>query len=183
MSKLVSNFSTVGAIKFPEFLGRQVHMHEFNIDNPSMPIGFEDYLEVVNSLCESVSGTAYLTVDEKIVQSGNSHRRGGAHLDGRWMPDLGTHKGGGHVQAGVNNPLIVASSVEGCVAYGGEFEGVPKEDGDLEHIRDQLGKGEVLKCNQGYLLSPDCVHESIPLLHTTKRSFIRIALEDAQDDL
>ena len=71
--------------------------------------------------------------------------------------------------------IIVAASEPGCIVYDGTFHGEPASDGDLEHIRDQLGKGYLLPANRGYLLSPDCVHESMIFYTPTKRTFLRVA--------
>lgn len=73
-------------------------------------------------------------------------------------------------------PVIVASTVEGCRAWEGEFDAEPQNDGDLSHIWDQLGEGQILKPNWAYLLSPDCIHESMIFEKPTQRQFIRMAL-------
>ena len=70
--------------------------------------------------------------------------------------------------------VIVASSVSGCKAWKGFYKGEPKNDGDLSDLH--LGDGVVLPANTGYLLSPDCIHESMIFNKPTKRSFLRIAL-------
>ena len=147
--------------------------------------GYEDYQEVVAGLCKAVGITAneaHMTVDEKIVQPGMSQRRPGAHVDGRFLKEANTWGPPPPTRAHYCNELplprmtiIVAASVPGCTVYPGEFQGQPKSDGDLEHIRPQLGRGEILSPDQGYLLSPDCVHESMIFDRPTKRTFLRIA--------
>ncbi len=101
--------------------------------------------------------------------------------------------------------VIVAASVPGCRVWRGQFDGVPASDGDLSQLalgkgeihnsacgrsditRDlfrarrnlsqlALGKGEILSANVGYLLSPDCVHESVIQQQSIQRTFLRIAL-------
>jgi len=72
--------------------------------------------------------------------------------------------------------VIVVASAVGCRAWRGVFDGRPAPDGDLSHIADQLGNGEILPANTGYLLSPDCVHESMILENPTQRTLLRIAL-------
>jgi hypothetical protein len=71
--------------------------------------------------------------------------------------------------------IIVAATVEGCRAWTGDFRGAPAEDGDLSHIADQLDAGAVLPANRGFLLSPDCVHESMLFDQPTQRQFLRLA--------
>lgn len=81
-------------------------MHSFDLSAPKMRDGFEDYLDIVMALCESAgakSGTAHMTVDEKVVVAGRSQRRPGPHVDGVFMPDkfhpvrnaMGSWGGGG----------------------------------------------------------------------------------------
>jgi hypothetical protein len=76
------------------------------------------------------------------------------------------------VRAGVVNGLPDGYSGELC--HECSLWMCEKEDGDLSHL--VLGEGEILPANVGYLLSPDCVHESMILGADTKRTFLRIAL-------
>jgi hypothetical protein len=182
------------------FNRRQVYMHSFDIGFPVFPIELEDYAEPVKALLRAAtvrSGTAHMTVDEKHVAAGASQRRPGPHVDGCYRPGApnpryagapgswGSGGGGGGWLHNCNNvaaerpgrmPVIVAASVPGCRVWTGKFDGEPRDDGDLEHIRDQLGDGEVLEAGVGYLLSADCVHESMLMDRGVDRTFLRIAL-------
>jgi hypothetical protein len=188
MSVLNSDYRPLGPVTLP-FAGRQKYMHSFDLAAPVMAAGYEDYMEPVVALCKAagaVSGTAHMTVDEKIIAAGMSQRRPKPHVDGCFYPAMNRWGGGG---GGWNHycnntggsplrrmPVIVAASVAGCRAWRGQFDGLPDEGGDLSHISDQLGMGEVLPPNAGFLLSPDCVHESMLFDRPTQRSFLRIAL-------
>lgn len=181
---LNSNYRKICPVVLP-YAVRQKYMHTFDLAAPVMADGFEDYLEPVLSLCAAagaVSGLAHMTVDEKIVQAGMSQRRPRPHVDGCFMPANMSwgHPGWAH---GCNNiPLhdfrrmsvIVASSVVGCRAWRGIFDALPAKDGDLSWL--SLGDGEVLDANEGYLLSADCVHESMIQPANVARTFLRIAL-------
>jgi hypothetical protein len=172
------------------YKGRQKYMHSFDLSNPKMSEGFEDYLEIVKGLCAAagvIQGTAHMTVDEKIVRAGMSQRRPKPHVDGCFIPSIGDwgHGGGGGWLHGCNNisidvpkrmAVIVAANEIGCKVWEGLFKGDPKNDGDLSHIVGQLGEGKVLTPGVGYYLSPDCVHESMILDKDTQRTFLRIAL-------
>jgi hypothetical protein len=162
-------------------------MHAFDLADPVMRAGFEDYAESVRALCRSAgatSGTAYMTVDEKIVQPGWSQRRPKPHVDGVFLPSAGKWGGGGggwnhycnDIGAGPlrRMPVIVAASAVGCRVWRGQFDGVPAEDGDLSHLN--LDAGEIVPAGVGYLLSADCVHESMIQQAPTQRTFLRIAL-------
>ena len=190
MTILRSTYANLGYVTLPPWQGRQKYMHTFNPQNPAMAEGYEDYLAPVTALCqeaEYMTGhpirEAHMTVDEKIVQPGMSQRRPGAHLDGRFLPEQqswGHPNPSGWAHYCNNVPMdrmyiIVAASVPGCIVYDGNFEGDPASDGDMEHIREQLGPGFLLPENYGFLLSPDCVHESMVFQEPTQRTFLRVA--------
>ena len=186
---LDSHYRDLGPITLPCWQGRQHYMHTFDTDGFTMLAGYEDYRESVQALCTAAGfeGVAHMTVDEKVVQPGWSQRRPGAHVDGRFMVEKSawTHPPPpapwwAHYcnQVPIDRmAVIVAADVSGCIAYAGQFDGQPKDDGDLEHIREQLGPGELLPAHQGFLLSPDCVHESVIFQQPTQRLFLRLALE------
>ncbi len=191
IQELKSTYRRLVPVAFPAYQGRQMRYHAFDLSAPSMPEGYEDYLKPVAALCEAAGvreGVAYLTVDEKVITAGMSQRRPRPHVDGcfRQTGEQMAWGGGGggwlHYCNDVGaSPIgrmavIVAASVSGCKAWKGRFVGQPAKDGDLSHIADQLGDGEILPPNVGYLLSPDCVHESMTFERETLRSFIRIAL-------
>lgn len=182
---LNSHFTQLCPVSLP-YQGRQMYMHGFDLANPTMPKGLEDYLEPVVALCKAAGafvGKAYMTVDEKLVKAGATQRKPKPHVDGCFHPEIMDwgHGGGGwnHVCNGVpvpRMPVIVASSFAACKAWQGKFDAKPKSDGDLSHIEQELGEGTLLAPNVGYLLSPDCIHESLPMKVDTHRTFLRIAL-------
>jgi hypothetical protein len=189
--QLHSDYRSLCTVALP-FANRQKYMHTFDLSNPVMAEGYEDYLEPVIRLCRAAKatvGVAHMTVDEKVVAAGMSQRRPKPHVDGCFMPqamawdhDPGPSPYWAH---GCNDirladvgrmPVIVAASVSGCRAWRGVFNGRPASDGDLSHIEYLLSDGEVLRPNVGYLLSADCVHESMIFEKPIQRSFLRIAL-------
>jgi hypothetical protein len=185
---LQSFCTTLCDVQLP-YKARRDYMHTFDIENPVMKPGYEDYGRIVSALLQSAHvthGKAHMTVDEQIVKAGRSHRRPGPHVDGCFIPSANYW---GHPSPGwlhyYNNvgrgpiarmAVIVASSVPGCKVWEGIFDGEPTKTGDLSHIVDQLGEGIVLPSDRGFLLSPDCVHESVIFPRDTVRTFLRIAL-------
>jgi hypothetical protein len=173
------------------YRGRQKYMHSFDLTNPIMAEGFEDYLDPVIKLCCAANaheGIAHMTVDEKIIQAGMSQRRPKPHVDGCFMPLQQSWVQGGWTHGWLhycNNipfqrmSVIVVSNPQGCRVWEGKFEGEPKNDGDLSHL--ELEEGKILLPNKGYLLSPDCIHESMIFNINTKRTFLRIALPIGND--
>lgn len=173
----------LNAVTLPQCEGRQFYMHAFDLANPVMPEGFADYLKPVVDLCRAAGamvGTAYMTVDEKFLRAGETQRKPKPHVDGCFKPASvkGWSHGGWNHSCNIvpfkRMPVIVASSVSACKVWEGQFDAQPKEDGDLSHV--ELGDGAMVPANVGYLLSPDCIHESLPMTHDTARTFLRIAL-------
>lgn len=181
MQVLQSSIRNLCQVDLP-YAGRQHYMHNFDLSEPTVPEGFEDYLPVVRRIVDSAGvrhGVAYLTVDEKVVKAGMSQRRPGAHVDGCFMPTemRWGHGGWNHYCNHVPSdrmPVIVASSVAGCKVWEGEFMAEPREDGDLSHL--ELGDGLIAEAGRAYWLSPDCIHESMRFSEDTQRTFIRIAM-------
>ena len=187
MQVLDSYHRDLGVVKLPEFKSRQLYMGRFEPQGEAtMPGGFEDYNAVVSHLVRKGgvgAAEVFVTVDEKIVTPGMSQRRPGAHVDGCYLPEQVSWA---HLPPGAwahycNNlpiermAIITASSVPGCMVYPGLFKGDPQDDGNCEHLRNQFGEGRLLPAFEGFMFSPDCVHESMVFDQPTKRTFLRIA--------
>jgi hypothetical protein len=182
---LHSDYRPLVSVDLP-FQGRQMYMHTFDLANPVMAPGFEDYLEPVRALCHAagaVVGEAHMTVDEKVIQPGRSQRRPKPHVDGVFVIASMNWGHGGGWNHGCNNigagpvrrmPVIVAASAIGCRVWRGTFNAIPAADGDLSHL--SLPEGEIVPANMGFLLNGDCVHESLIQPVAAQRTFLRIAL-------
>ena len=178
-----SRYMDLGQVTLPPFGGRQLHMHQVDPQAPAMPDGYRDYDEIIRDICQRAgarSREAFVTLDESTVRAGNPQRRPGVHVEGCWLPEL--QKWGQWRQrdetglAGRRMSVITAASAAGCVAYEGDFSGTPQDDGDLEEIRAELGDGTLLRPNRAYLLSPDCIHESVTVNQDVERTFLRVVL-------
>lgn len=184
--RLLSSALPLCSIKLP-FKGRQLYMAPVDIYKPVMPNGYEDYLDIFKTVTEMAcvfDGEAYLTVDEKHLAPGDTQRKPGPHIDGYYIKGRLYWGGGG---GGWNHncnvvpdkmAVIVASSAPLCKIWEGTFAGVPKDDGDCSHIinpsDDQFAR--IFPANEAYLLSKECIHESLPAPEMMSRSFMRIAL-------
>ena len=179
---LNSHYKKLVPVELP-YAGRQLYMGTLDAGQLVMPKGYEDYHVPVTDLLAAAGidkGTVFMTVDEKIVQPGMSQRRPGPHVDGCFRPGPAPswhHDGWNHYCNHLpveRMPVIVAASVAACQAWAGQFDAAPRNDGDLSHL--ELGEGTLLPADVGFLLSPDCVHESLPMKVATKRTFLRLAL-------
>lgn len=184
--KLISKSKYITEIQFPEYKGRQKYMITTSGSKVNLGDEFEVYDEQVQNLCNELNykGTIHVTIDEKELKAGETQRKPLPHVDGRFMNGGWGHTGGGGWNHYCNElpikrmAIAVASSVARCKVFHGIFKGVPSEQGDCSHLSDQLGKGEIVPKNQWHLLSPDCVHESMPMEKDCERSFIRVAFEN-----
>jgi hypothetical protein len=194
---LNSVVKNVGSIPPPVFKGDQLYMQAVDAATRKLPTEFSRWSETVSAMLDRVpmtEGVVYLTIDEKELTPGKSQRRGGAHVDGIWIPEKkahGTRPGhimhvggwdskGDWVRASHGGGLMLLSNVEGCKAWAGAFEGEPGEGGDLEHIRSQLNAASsiTLSANNAYLLNVWGVHESIPVTEPVQRSLVRLTLPE-----
>ena len=85
--KIYSKARQLAELSLPEFKGDQVQMIPFQIDNPKLPENLKRWEPLVKECLKFStvqSGTAFLTIDEKVLEPGQSHRRGGAHIDGNY---------------------------------------------------------------------------------------------------
>lgn len=94
--------------------------------------------------------------------------------------------------------MVLWSTVRGCHAWLGDFDGYPGPDGDCEHLRGELAGGELaggglsggkfsgenvppkkevpmMGCKV-YFCGPLTVHESVPMRVDTLRTFARLSL-------
>lgn len=117
----------------------------------------------------------YLTIDEKVVNGGRTHRRPGLHVDGWYgMNGSGGSWGGGGAWA--KNGMLTTSDFAGCRAWNQMFEGEPGPEGDCSHLASQCRLDIVLESNVVYWMNNMCVHESLPMPCTLKRIFARLSL-------
>lgn len=178
----------------PRFAGTRVLlMPIIHGDRTSLPDELAAYGPLVEDFAKAAPAyhgqVVYLTIDEKFVRAGQTHRRRGLHVDGFYLTEeggrrSGTWGGGGGAWGGASvlgdggTGLLTVSDVAGCRAWGQEFAGVPAPEGDCEHFRPQcrLDRQETLAPGGIYWLGPLCVHESLPMEKDTRRTFVRLSL-------
>lgn len=146
---LISNYKPLCEVNLP-YAGRQYYMQPFDLESPTVPSGYEDYLDIITELCSSAGtkkGMAYMTVDEKVILAGMSQRRPKPHVDGCFRPkemSWGHSPGWNHYCNEISGDqfrrmsVIVCASVQGCRVWKGKFDAKPKKDGDLSHIESKL---------------------------------------------
>lgn len=178
-----SRFEVRGPICFPKWTGVRVQLMPIVMhDLESIPPFLRHWKGAIVDLFEQsldAHGVGYLTIDERFVAPGISHRRPGLHIDG-----MGAWGNGGHT-AGARG-MLTASNVEGCAAWRQGFLGLPRaaedagdpNEGDCEHLRAQCldDNRVVLKASKIYFCEQFCVHESLPILAGGHRIFVRLSM-------
>jgi hypothetical protein len=157
-------------------------MYPINLSKLEIPKSFNLFLDTVRDMLNLIPGiedTAFLTIDKKNVAKGNTQRRDGAHVDGNYT-SIDGFDGPKWVRYNGAGGMLIVSSHTACKAWQGEFNGAPKDDGDCEHLRNQLKDGFLLKENTVYLSNSQCIHESLPVEKDINRTIIRITLPHNQ---
>ena len=183
----------LGEVQFPEFLGERVYMRKFTKAS-GLPKDLERWQPTVDSMLNDVdcNGDIFIMIDQTSVQAGNSHRRAGAHIDGYWLEDVQAHGGGGRHSRSLlghhgdywgntsfrdfEEPegIILASDVEACRAFVGDYQGEIREGGDCEDI-DKHNMGIIsLKQNTTYAGNVTMIHESLPVSFDCNRTLVRL---------
>lgn len=198
---LRSKSKKIKSMSLPEWKGDRVYMHEFDMQNPTLPAGYERWSGVVNDIIShspKKTGIAYLTIDEKIVKKGESHRRGGPHTDGNYLYGWGGNGGGWltgedgrflprekHINQYCSDKggMLIISSYEACKGWNGEYDGEPNQGGDCSHLDLSTMKSFIMEKNTLYWGNSTFIHESLPIDEDVKRQLVRITLPADAEDL
>lgn len=178
MLRFTSKFVQLGKLNLPEYSGTRIMMMPINMnDTKSLPDNLERYRPMMEKLFEmspTKTGVGYLTIDEKLIKSGSTHRRSGKHVDGIYQNGKGGW--GGNTGSWGANGLLTVSSELGCRVFPGTFIGKPGPEGECDHLIDQITSSVELEPGTVYWLDPLCVHESIPMTNDTFRTFVRLSM-------
>lgn len=184
MNTFSSRSSLSGRVELPDFSGILVMMMPVVLgDMASVPDNVAPYRDMLSDLFD-IGGhhgeIGYLTIDEREVRRGETHRRAGLHVDGVYNGSAGGWGGGapGGGWGSVGNGMLTVSSHAMCRVFNKDFVGWPGMEGECDHLVDQcdaeaqiiLGPGEV------HWLDGLCVHESMPAPETVKRQFVRLSM-------
>jgi hypothetical protein len=193
------NFKHLGFVNFPQPQGICINMMPFIMGDPqSIPEEYRHFYPLVEacSLSENQIGkVGYLSVTESQIVKGNSHRRGGVHVEKHPTRAWGGGGGWGGGTPSVVNPikpkpvpepleplpslrvedgLYMASNVaDSCKVWDHNVE-VPGVGGSCEHLIDKLGQGVNLKKNELIWISDSCPHESLIVDQETYRQWFRL---------
>lgn len=174
-----SQFRPLSTVDLPAFSGVRVMMMPLILgDLDSVPdslAAWRPTLETLFALGGHAGEVGYITIDEKTILPGETHRRAGKHVDGIYRNGLGGWGGGwGSTATG----MITVASHPACLAWSGEFQGWPGDEGSCEHLSDQCNQLEstLFEGGRAYWVHGLCVHESLPFETPVDRQFVRLSL-------
>jgi hypothetical protein len=181
-----SRFEERGVVSLPQFSDLRIMMMPIILGNmKSVPDFLSEWRKTLAALF-AMGGhkgeTGYLTIDEKCVAAGETHRRSGMHVDGILrMPgetSIAGSWGGGGGWGSIGNGMLTVASEAGCRAWNQSFMGTPGDQGECDHLSDQAeaGRGKVFEAGHVFWLDGLCVHESLPMVKDTNRQFVRLSL-------
>lgn len=190
-----SEYTCVGSISLPLVNG-EFSMIPFCVETFSgLPEKFKETAKTMLQSITNRSGTAYFTIHGKKLKQNQTLRRGGPHTDGNYEPynmTFGTGGGNGWKVGedgpGINTALhhrqyvketggiILASNFEACLAWNGEYDGLPNTGGDCSHIK--LDQPTMLERNKIYYGNNHFIHESLPMSRDVHRVMARITLPE-----
>jgi len=178
-------------VEFPPPNGININMMPFIMGDPnSIPPKYRQYWPLVER-CQLSSAerqkVGYLTIQESLVPEGQAQRRPGMHVEspGAQLSQGGSYQanridwGCGIVRADlsdVQGGIYMASTVPGsCRVWNVQIgEPVVGDLGDVEHLRDALGKGTLMEANKIYWLTDSTPHESLPVSKEAYRQYFRL---------
>ena len=186
---LHSYVEDLGPISLPPWQGRQKLGHVFHPYKASITPEYESYLDIVNYLCllRKITTTIYMTIDESIVEPGQTQRRPEIHIDGCWIPEQYKSVTVLHDSQTVFNnikrmPFIVCVNEFPCRVFEGDYDIPAQYHGNYDKFESILGSWRILEPNRAYYFSADCLHQSVPVPRKSHRSFFRIAFHDTRED-
>jgi hypothetical protein len=180
MEKFLSSFREVwnhSLVDFPTFSGTRIMMMPVTLGYTyGIPL---QYIPLLRRLYDSIEerfygDTGYLTIDEQELESNQTLRRGGKHVDGFYHGKCGAWGGGGG-WGSVGNGMLAVSSTPHCRAYPGLIEGTPGPEGECDHLV-MPNEGYLFRAGTVYWVDGACVHESLPVKEKTKRQFVRLSM-------
>ncbi len=179
-----SRFEARATINLPMFSNTRVMMMPIELgDIESVPDSLNHWKPSIYELfllSDCKEGVGYLTIDEKIVKAGATHRRAGKHVDGVYKGKAGPWAGdggGGWGSAGAG--MLTVANVVGCKAWNqAGIEGFAGYEGEADHLASQLKEesATLFQPNMVYWVDGFCIHESLPMEKDCERQFVRLSM-------
>jgi len=192
----------LGGLTFPDPKDININMMPFVMgQKESIPEEYQHYWPMIEECyipMQELGKIGYLTIHESHVQKDNCQRRPGLHIEtpGVVMTEDGKYQdhpfmwGCGLLRVyreeddeyphlpRVEGGIYMANSVKDtCMVWDASIEDpglVAGHHGDLDHVREILGAGHMMRKNTMYWLTDRTPHETLPVKEDTYRQFFRV---------
>lgn len=197
-----SLLQTRGPVSFPPFAAERHYMIPFT-KRGGLPTNLSRWQPTIDQMLVGVDTdeTMFVMIDQKMVLPGQPQRRPGVHIDGYWIANAdggkwdngkgdgrwkqvtragGKHDTGSHIHGSVadqqQEALLLASDVQGCNAWTGEWDDRIGDGGDCTHVDLSPMDEHRLQPFQTYALNVTGLHASVPLSTSVAkhRTLVRI---------
>lgn len=177
--------SQTGCVTFPEYSGiRCLMMPYIQGDPTSVPDIYAPYRSIIASTFLTEGDRGFLTIDESVVTKGTPHRGARAmfgralHTEAGRRPDSAFNWWGSTHSVTLDRDveILLANSLDDtCAVWGGEYENTTL-DGDIGFAADLYPYEEatLMKAGEIHRIGILTPHESLPVLWTVRRQFLRI---------
>jgi hypothetical protein len=85
----------------------------------------------------------------------------------KWSTDIGNEEW-------APEAIILASDVQACRAYEGEYDGIPSHGGDCSHIDTRGMRETFMRSGVAYAGNVCMLHESLPIAQDCLRTVVRL---------
>jgi hypothetical protein len=175
----MKNLKKIDVVEFPKSKGININMMPFIMgDMATIPEEYRHYaqmIEACNIPKSEIGKVGYLTITESDVTKGESQRRGGVHVEKHPNRNWG---GGGGAWGGYKGGLYMSSNVSNSCRVWDHYVEDPGNMGDCEHLRNDLGEGELLQEGELVWMTDGTPHESMSIEEGTHRQFFRLVTSE-----
>jgi hypothetical protein len=176
---LTTHYQNLGEVLFPSPRDRMANMMPVIVgDIDSLPEDLAGYLPMLQRCGFEPGTTAYLTINESLVEQGATQRRPGIHTDGTAMHTHGgtgpTHGGGVSTESPYREGMCMAST-DGATRL---WDTLDFDGGRLGELQEPGESSISLRPSQLYWMTDRTPHEGITATTTAYRQFFRLTAHD-----
>lgn len=177
-----------GQITFPAFTGLRCLMMPYVQGEPrSVPEMFSAYADIIRSVFLRKGDIGYLTIDESVAVAGKPHRGKRAKFDRALHTEAGRIPGVDYVWGGgwsyphavtldADVEILLANNLDNSCAVWDAVHKDTSRDGDIgdEAHLYPYSEAAMMKAGEVRKIGIFTPHESLPVVDTFKRQFLRI---------
>jgi hypothetical protein len=174
---------------WPEPQNISINMMPYSVGiYTSIPLKYRHYWEIIKKLsfhCKN-GDTAYLTINESWVEPDTTQRRPGIHTESPGMMKISNKIEERYWGRGAKKPYstsyvggicMTSNITDSCWVWPCQLQNMNEivpAGGDIDHLREFLGKPEAMKESEIWWITDGTPHESRPVSQRVYRQFVRV---------